>query len=364
MNNQDSAVIYRPQSALFWVFIFALVIGALGALEQLAPGLRETLDSNLVLVPVWLAFICGMVKLLLLFDPMRAGRRFPQVLCAGAMLGGTTALTLAIYGNSLIENEILSSLFPSEFVEDWGPAIGAPLVEELSKVTVAAILLLLCAPKLCRLSHALVVGMFVGLGFDLMEDLSYGLSAAINSLESDLAGAAESLAMRIATAVPSHWAFTGLSAAGLMLLLPSYEERAKWQPQRRVGAALALFFCAWLMHFFWNSPAPDFIEAEENLAILYMLFKFTFNICVFLGAVRLLLREEQSWVAARIAEGRKPGGLLSAIPAPLLGSLKSYTTRRALRVQAQMQGGRKAARRTAFHQKWALDVIQNGLPPD
>lgn len=360
MDNPHAAVIYRPYSALFWVFIIALLIGGIGALEQLAPGLRETLDSNLVLLPIWLAFIFGMVNLLLLFDPMRAGRQFPQVLWASVALGGTTALTLAINGNSLIENEILTALLSAEVIDDWGPAIAAPLVEEASKATVAAIVLLLCASRLNRLAHALVVGMFVGLGFDLMEDLSYGLSAAINSLDSDLAGAAQSLAVRIATAVPSHWAFTGLSTAGLMLLLPSYAGRANWQPKQRIGAALALFFCAWGMHFFWNSPAPDFLEAEEEFAVLYLLFKFTFNIAVFLGAVRLLMDEERVWVAARIAEERKPGGLLSAIPAPLLDSLTARATRRALRAQARRKGGRNAARRTAFQQKWTLDVIQNG----
>jgi RsiW-degrading membrane proteinase PrsW (M82 family) len=344
-------VVYRPDSAVFWVFVGAMAVGSLSLLFNYGAAFRITLNAELALAPLWLAFMVFLVWLILRFDPFRAVRRYPQALVAAAALGATAACAMAIAGNTAVQ-QLLGLVLPAGTVTQWSAAISAPVIEETSKGLCAAVILLLCSAVMTRIAHALLIGMFVGFGFDVMEDLTYSTNSALQDLGSDIGGAGTSLVVRAFTSVPAHWSYTAMTSVGILLLLPSFTGRGVWSTRRRVVTACGLFFSAWLMHFVWDSPTGT----NGFVAVAALPLKVLFDLGLFLGVVMLLLREERKWLVSRI-EVRRTEELRRFRP-ELLDSLTTWRKRRALRKAAKKTAGRSAARRVKAHQREALDTIQ------
>lgn len=339
-------VVYRPESAVFWVFVAALIVGTFALLDDSGAVIRATLDAHLDLAWLWLLFIGFMVWLLFRFDPFRSGRRYPQALVAGFALGGTTAVAMAMTGNGGL-GQLWSLVLPPETFTDWQASLTAPIIEEASKALCAALVLVLGAQALHRISHALLVGMFVGFGFDLMEDLSYAANSALQDLDSDVAGAGGNLIVRFFTAVPAHWTYTALTSVGVLLLLPSFRDRDRWPTGRRLAVAGGLLLSGPLLHFIWDAPGP----------VAAIPLKIVGSLAFFLVIAALLLRDERRWVIARIDAGRADGEL-STVSEDVLESLPTRRRRRALRKSAKRAGGRAAARAVKTQQRAALDRIQ------
>ncbi|TGD90847.1 PrsW family intramembrane metalloprotease [Mycolicibacterium sp. CH28] len=334
-------VVYRPESALFWLYVAAVVIGAFGLLLEYGSAIHETMAAEILLSPIWLAFIVFLVWLMYKFDPYRSVRHYPQVLVAGAVLGGTIALMMAMNGNTALAS-VLARYIEPDTLTLWAPALTAPFIEEAAKALCAVLILLLCGALFNRISQALLVGMFVGFGFDVMEDLSYATNDALTSLDSDLSGAGQNLLIRILTAIPAHWAYTSVVTVGVLILLPTFADRASWSWPRRVLVALPLLAAGPLMHFVWDAPVPG------------ILGKFAINIAVFGVAVALLLRYERRRLVHLIAAA-PPAGVDPAV----LASLPTARARRKLRRAARRSGGRTARKAVKRQQREALDLLQS-----
>ena len=338
-------VVYQPRSAVFWLYVITLVLSTYLLLSADGSAFGMVMDAQLWLAPLWIGFIVVLFWLMFKFDPYRSARRYPQALLAGTALGGTTALVMAVNGNVALGG-VWSRYLSPETMAAWQASLTAPIIEEASKGMCAAVILVLCSSVFHRISHALLVGMFVGFGFDVMEDLTYATREAIYSLDSDLAGAMPNLIQRVLTAVPAHWAYTGLFAVGVMLLLPTFTGPPQWSYARRVLLALPLMATASFMHFFWDSPiGGGFVKIAVTLV-------------VFLIPVWWLLRFERQWVTERIAAGRSDG-TLAAVPDDVLDSLPTRKARRALRKQARRSGGRRAKKAMRQAQNDAMELVQS-----
>lgn len=344
-------VVYRPESAVFWLFVGAVATGSVTVLLQVGAAFGEAFSSQLAFAPLWLGFTAFLLWVIFKFDPFRSVRRHKQGLLAGTALGGSIAVALPLLAGDPFSNIVARYLDP-DTVAEWGPALRAPLVEEASKAMCAAIILVLCAAVFNRLAHALLVGMFVGFGFDLVEDLLYSTRGAIGSLDSDFGGTYETLQTRFLTALPSHWSYTALTAVGILLLLPTFRDRDRWSLPRRLLVAVALFGCAWLLHFWFDSPVP-----ASALGAVLMLAKIPVSAAVVIVIAALVLRNERRWVVARIADGRTSEPLASVDPA-VLDSLPTLKGRRRLRKEAKRSGGRKAKKEMAGRQRQALNLVQ------
>ncbi|MBO0679186.1 PrsW family intramembrane metalloprotease [Mycolicibacterium sp. S2-37] len=340
-------VVYRPESAVFWVFLAALAVGICGIMSVWGGAIAETIDGQLELAPLWLALVAFLLWVIFRFDPYRSVRRYPQLLLAGAALGATAAPFIAIHTSSGLD-KVFDRFVSPDTMAVWGPALHAPVSEEASKAACAAVILVLGASVLTRISHALLLGMFVGLGFDLAEDLSYAATAAIDSLDSDGSGIGNTLFVRGLTAVPAHWSYTALATVGVLLLLPSFSGRHTWSTPKRIGLSLALFFLAWLMHFLFDAP---------NLLPLGVVGKIVVDLAIFLAACVLLIGDERRWVRDRIAAGRGTEPLAS-IDGAVLDSLCGWRNRRRFRRVARRQGGRADKKAARKRQCAALDLIQ------
>lgn len=344
-------VIYRPDSAVFWVYVAAVAFGAMVLLAEEGAAVRETLDANLRLAPLWVGFVAFMIWLMLRFDPFRAMRPYPQALVAGTAIGATAAVAMSILGNTAL-GRLWSLVLPRDVLAQWQPALTAPLIEESAKALCAMVVLTLGAGLFTRISHALLVGMFTGFGFDLSEDLGYATRNAITNLDSDVAGAGQQLLLRAFTAMPSHWSYTSLSAVGLFMLMPLFARSTWWPTGRRMTVGAALLISGPLLHFVWNSPLPD-----GDLAGLLLLAKLIGGLALYLMIALWLLRDERRWVVSRIDDGRREGWLADIDPG-ILSSLPARKSRRALQRAARRSGGRPAAITVATAQRNVLDRIQ------
>ncbi len=342
------AVVYRPESALFWLFVVAVVVGIFGMLAEYGGAIHETMAAELLLSPIWLVFIMFLVWLMYRFDPYRSVRGYPQVLVAGLALGGTAALLMSMNGNSALA-AVWGRYINPDTLASWAPALTAPIIEEASKALCAAVVLMLCGAVFNRMSQALLVGMFVGFGFDVMEDLTYATNDALTDLDSDLSGAGINLVGRILTSIPAHWAYTAVVTVGVLILLPTFADRARWSWRRRIAVAVPLLAAGPFMHFVWNSPATG------------VLVKFVVNIAVFGVIVALLLRYENRRLAELIAEHRD---VLADVDPAVVDSLATARSRRKLRKTVKKQSGGVARTAVAYQQRAALDRLQEAASGD
>ncbi|HWS34626.1 MAG TPA: PrsW family glutamic-type intramembrane protease [Actinoplanes sp.] len=95
--------------------------------------------------------------------------------------------------------------FGQAFQMAWGAGLTAPLFEELGKGS-GVLLLLFLAPRVVRTAYdGFILGAFVGLGFEILEDISCGYNSASEQFGSDqMAASLSTVGMRLVTGFSSH----------------------------------------------------------------------------------------------------------------------------------------------------------------
>ena len=123
---------------------------------------------------------------------------------------------LSSFANTYIHN-LLTDRFPdSSFLNALENAIVAPLVEEPLKLLPLAFVLYLIPVK--KLKSVILLGIASGLGFQIIEDISY----IRTDLSEDLAYTLSRILERVTSAIASHWTFSGLAILGIYLLYRAY----------------------------------------------------------------------------------------------------------------------------------------------
>ncbi len=116
--------------------------------------------------------------LLRLARPLRSPSRLWS---AAAVIWGATAAT----GCALLANQGLSALWAKgagiAFASNWSAALSAPLNEEILKLC-GVVMIVLAAPRVIRGPlDGMIYGALTGLGFQVTENLFYGLDNIIQS---------------------------------------------------------------------------------------------------------------------------------------------------------------------------------------
>ena len=171
-----------------------------------------------------------------------------KLAAAGFVWGGVGAIgAFALLGNDAVMS-LYSKTFGASFAFDWGAALTAPINEELAKGA-GVLLLLVLAPRLIRSPFdGLILGAFIGLGFQISEDISYAWIGAANSF-GDIGAAWQTIVARTLASVPSHWMYTAIFGAGLIWFIGRPDVRAR----KALGAGLML--TAMVMHGLWDASA-------------------------------------------------------------------------------------------------------------
>ncbi len=238
--------LFQSHNLAFWVYCALVVAGAYvlsGQISIAAAAYSGALISGVI------AFGLLAVAYLWFIHYEDRYTTVPRDLAATGFVWGFVAATGAFALNA---NDAVTSLYAkslgASFAFDWGAALAAPIDEELAKGA-GILLLLTLAPKLIRSPFdGLILGAFVGLGFQISEDISYAWIGAANAF-GDVGVAWSTIVVRTLASIPSHWMYTAIFGAGLIWFVGRPDVPAR----RGLGAGLML--TAILMHGLWDASA-------------------------------------------------------------------------------------------------------------
>ena len=234
----------QPHNLAFWVYCLLVVVGAVvlsGQISIAAAAYSGALISGVI------AFGLLAVAYLWFIHYEDRYTTVPRKLAAAGFVWGAVAAigAFALLGNDAVMS-LYSKIFGANFAYDWGAALAAPVNEELAKGA-GVLLLLTLAPRLVRSPFdGLILGAFVGLGFQISEDISYAFIGAANAF-GDVGAAQETIVVRTLASIPSHWMYTGVFGAGLIWFIGRPDVPA------RKGLGAGLMLTAMLMHGLWNA---------------------------------------------------------------------------------------------------------------
>lgn len=304
----------QPHNMAFWVYLLLVAVGLLAMFQQLQ-GALAAFEGSLVLsvglfaaysVPFWL-FLRHIDR----FDSV------PDKLAGAAFLYGGVVATFAMatYANNAVIS-LWGKANGQQFAADWAAALTAPVTEELAKAS-GLVRLVLLAPRLIRTAFdGLIVGAFLGLGFQVFEDVIYGVQSAYSDFGVDaVASTTTTSVMRVVVGLTSHWTYSAIFCAGLVYLIGRPDE------PRRVGRGLLLMFAAMALHGLWDATG-GLAGINPLLFPLVYLFVPVTLIALFVWIYKTSVVTERRWMLELMEPEVALGVLTQADVDALAGSRK------------------------------------------
>ncbi|KQO39541.1 PrsW family intramembrane metalloprotease [Aeromicrobium sp. Leaf245] len=289
----------QPRNACLWVFVAVI-----------AYGLWYTFDTVRVLggttgQPLAIsAIIFSLYGVVFWWFTTHIDRYSSQPLdlrVAAFLWGGFGATwTIALHSNTALIG-ILGKLFGQDFANGWGAGIAAPLGEELGKGA-GVLLLLFIAPRVMRTAFdGFVIGAFVGLGFEIIEDILYAINSAAESFGADPVGTSlHTVMLRLGTGFSSHIVYSAIFGAGVVYLVGTRAQK------RRLGLGLLLCATSMLLHGTWDSTlalAGGNSVVVGLLLLAGVIVSIFIVVCVFHLAVAGERRAMRDVLAPEVADG-------------------------------------------------------------
>lgn len=250
---------YQPRNAAFWVYLLLVVSGAFQFVSMLSNA--SGAYGPAIGVSVALFTVYGALFWWFTHHIDRYARQ-PVKLIAVAFLWGALAATWAMAANA---NDAILALYAKVFgqawASDWGAGLAAPFTEETAK-GIGLLLLIALASRLVRTAFdGFVLGAFIGLGFQIFEDIVYALNSAGSQFGANQIGAAMStIWLRMGFGVAAHILYSAIFCAGLVYLVGRPAE------PRRAGRGIALMATAMVLHGIWDSAGA--LARGNNIVIL------------------------------------------------------------------------------------------------
>jgi RsiW-degrading membrane proteinase PrsW (M82 family) len=191
--------------------------------------------------------------------------KLPAKLMVVAFLWGGFAATWTMAANA---NDAILALYAKFFGQswalNWGAGLSAPFTEELAKGS-GLLLLIALAPRQVRTAFdGFILGAFIGLGFQIIEDIAYAMTSAGSQFGANQIGASiGTIFLRMVSGVAAHIVYSAIFCAGLVYLLGRPAE------PRRVRRGLLLMAVPMLLHGTWDSLAA--IAGPSVLTLLGLL---------------------------------------------------------------------------------------------
>lgn len=253
---------YQPRNLAFWGYLLLVTTGAMSFGSQLAREYNAYAPA--IVLAVALFAIYGSF---FWWFTVRVDRyaKLPVKLMVIAFLWGGFAATwsLAVNGNSALL-ALYAKGFGQAWALDWGAALSAPFIEEPAK-GIGLLLLIALAPRHVRTAFdGLILGAFIGLGFQIIEDVAYAMTSAGSQFGANQVGASmATIVLRMVSGVGAHICYSAIFCAGLIYLLGRPAE------PRRVLRGLLLMITAMALHGAWDSlPALAGLTPLAGLGVL------------------------------------------------------------------------------------------------
>jgi len=352
----------RPREPAFWLFLALLSIGAYIFFEEQA--YFSELPSAFMLS--WLLVILYALPVFWLVNRLDLFEREPKLVLLAALLwGGVIATSLAGYANGAWLS-IMSKVAPLDFTAQWGAAVVAPGVEETLKLMGIITLFLIVPDEFDGAMDGFVYGAMIGLGFTVVEDVSYFINAAVafGTASDQIGPVIDMFIIRvIAGGLYTHVLFTGVAGIGFAYF-------AKHRHAPAIKRWIVLVGCVGagvVAHAVWNSPwmqtilklEPGATEPSAWQWIQYGAVKGMPFLMLLVVLVLFATRsEERSFRAIMAGEADS-----SVITESEIRALRSLLSRRSARAAAARLRGRRASQLTGQLQAAQIDyaLIRSSL---
>ncbi|TDW77702.1 PrsW family intramembrane metalloprotease [Kribbella pratensis] len=235
----------QPHNVAFWVYVLGVGAGAITMLRVFGPGAQfytPALAGGVVLFGLYLV-----PWLLLLRHHNRFTAQPAGLLATGFVWGGVAAtFWIALPANAALL-AIWAKIGGTSFAQAWGAGLTAPINEEFAKA-IGLILLIGLAPRLVRSAYdGFIIGAFIGLGFQVFEDILYVYNGATQQYGVDQLGSSlRVFIVRGAAGIVSHALFSAIFCAGLMWVL------GRTRGERNVVRGVLTMLMAMFFHFAWD----------------------------------------------------------------------------------------------------------------
>ncbi|MFI5495310.1 PrsW family intramembrane metalloprotease [Actinoplanes sp. NPDC051859] len=350
----DRGVLRQPA---FWIVLAVLLAGA-ARMSVIAVRFAQAYPIALVTATALFALLA--VPFWFVVSELDFLEREPPALLALAFAWGALVATAVSIPGSAALDDLIAKLGSTHLAAGWGAALAGPTVEEIAKALGVVAIVLVARSQVNSVLDGVVYGAMVGLGFQIVEDIVYAMSAVA------LAGRGDHVEPVITTfllrgflsGVWSHTLFSALAGAGIGYLVVRADRTARF----RIGVATLGVLGAWASHMLWNSPLLRDGLGNGAVALLAVL--------VLKGLPPLLL----IWLLVRAAHDREADyytAQLATLDDPELvtptelDALRSGSRRASARWHARVQAGlraRAAVRRLQRAQARLAVEISRGTP--
>lgn len=167
-------------------------------------------------------------------------------------------------------DDLMNSLMGSSYSDSWIGSAEAGVAEELLKLATTAILVYVLNRK--SLKQYLMIGMCVGMGFQIEEDIAYITGAGFENVNDAFPTALD----RISGALGSHWAYASVTAAGLYLIVWACSRN---HSRKGIGRGIGWILFVMADHFLYDTPLGDslLINAVLTAAVVLPVMIFFKN---------------------------------------------------------------------------------------
>jgi len=237
---------YQPRNFAFWGYLVLVGTGVFVAASRLARDFNAYGQAIVLAVTSFAIYAALFWWFMQRIDHYA---KLPAKLMVVAFLWGGFAATWTMAANA---NDAILALYAKAFGQswalDWGAGLAAPFTEETAKGS-GLLLLIALAPRLVRTAFdGFILGAFIGLGFQIVEDIVYAMTSAGSQFGANQIGASiGTIMLRMVSGVAAHILYSAIFCAGLIYLLGRPAE------PRRVPRGLLLVTTAMLLHGTWDS---------------------------------------------------------------------------------------------------------------
>jgi RsiW-degrading membrane proteinase PrsW (M82 family) len=340
--------VFQPREPALWVFaafVFYGTVRIVVALAELSEVSRSAWALSWLLLASYAAPLAVLIYFLDLYE------REPVSVAVAAFAWGAfaaTALSLDAGGWEVMLSQITSPVFAAR----WGPALTAPIVEEVLKGSGVVLLYLIVRDEVDDAMDGFVYGALCGLGFAVVEDVVYFMAA----FGGTTGGVLEGFYIRVlSSGLYGHVLYTGLVGMAVGLIVSARDPRPT---RERMPAAAGLVALAIVAHALWNAPLPALTAMPSTAGAGWLLLPVVFALkglpllLLVVVALRLARARERRWLDAALS---KEVGVEGITPAEF-SALREPAARRAAISSMRQRAGRPAAALLARLQREQIDL--------
>jgi len=277
----------QPHNLAFWVYLLGVGGGALAIARFFGAGgsfYAPALAGGVVLFGLYLV-----PWLLLLRHHNRYTAQPAGLLAAGFVWGGVAAaFWIALPANTALL-EIWAKVGGTAFASDWAAGLTAPINEEWGKA-LGLVLLIGLAPRLVRSAYdGFIIGAFIGLGFQVFEDILYVYNGATQTFgAAQLGTSLQVFLVRGVAGIVSHALFSAIFCAGLMWVL------GRTRGERKVPLGVLTMLMAMVFHFAWDDMVA--LGGGGVLAAVLPFLIAVVELIALFAVLRRAARQERAWI--------------------------------------------------------------------